>query len=74
MCDASRDCGFTMGIIKWGVGTALKLCERYSDDENCDADTLSWWNTINDNLAPLPYDDETGYMIDEKCEFVCPHR
>lgn len=76
-CSTHEDCNYELAQLRWGLQSALNLTTRFGlqdrlKEKGVDAE---WWSSLLESkLAWYPYDNVTGFRLDQNCAFECPHR
>ena len=77
-CQPKQDCNFALAQLRWGLTAAISLAQRLGLTANFGKRygvDLAWWQALlHGKLAWYPYDNATGFKLDQDCEFRCPHR
>ena len=89
-CTPSEDCNYALAQLRWGIQTALALTTQFGLEANLTAAGVdaAWWRALlgdtpgappeagvgSGELAWYPHDNATGFRLDAKCSFDCPHR
>jgi hypothetical protein len=76
-CSTHEDCNYEMSQLRWGLRTALNMTTRFGLQAQLQQQNVStaWWTALLDSkLGWYPYDNTTGFRLDQNCAFECPHR
>lgn len=66
----ARDCNYDLSLLRWGLGTLLKINEKFGINDT----RLPMWEDFLANLVPYPVDPQRGFMIGEGVNLTGSHR
>lgn len=67
---------YELAQLHWGLQTIFEIMLTNASLVSTQSPVnFSWWKDLRDGgLAWYPYDNVTGFKLDQDCEFLCPHR